>query len=137
MSEIDQGERWPENQNNETNKEVERLVQERLADLNEKLLQEVARRQRAEKELVQQENRLREIQRIANIGSWEYDIASKSVWWSDEIYWIFETTPEEFRSSDDAVFEIFHPDDRKAVSRAFYSSLEGHTPYDMVHRLLL
>ncbi len=137
MSEIDQGERWPENQNNETNKEVERLVQERLADLNEKLLQEVARRQRAEKELVQQENRLREIQRIANIGSWEYDIASKSVWWSDEIYWIFETTPEEFRSSDDAVFEIIHPDDRKAVSTAFYGSLKGHVPYDMVHRLLL
>jgi signal transduction histidine kinase/DNA-binding response OmpR family regulator len=42
------------------------------------------------------EARLAEAQRIAKIGSWEIDVSSGTVYWSDETYIIFEQSKEAF-----------------------------------------
>lgn len=42
---------------------------------------------------------LREAQQLAQIGSWEHDIANNAVTWSDETYRIFETAPLTFSPS--------------------------------------
>jgi len=57
---------------------------------------DVTGRKAADDALRQREAGLAEAQRLAHIGSWEWDIASNHVTWSDELYRIVGTTREEF-----------------------------------------
>ncbi|MBX3623151.1 MAG: PAS domain-containing protein [Rhizobacter sp.] len=50
---------------------------------------EMAERERAHELLRQNESSLREAQRLGQIGSWEWDIATDTTTWSDELYQIF------------------------------------------------
>jgi len=83
------------------------------------------------------EKRLKEAERIAKIGHWELDLVTHTLYWSDEIYRIFDSNPQEFGATYDAFLDAVHPDDRKAVDQAFTDSVKNKTGYDIVHRLLL
>lgn len=122
----------------ESRNELERRVQERTYSLekaNERLLEEISLRRRIERDLTERESRLKEAQEIAHVGSWDYEVASNLLQWSDEIYRIFEIDPEEFGASFEAFLDMVHPDDREAVRDAYNSSVANKTPYDIVHRL--
>lgn len=90
-----------------------------------------------EKERKKTESRAKEAEQIAKIGHWELDLISDALYWSDEIYRIFEIDPDEFDATYDAFLKIVHPDDRKFVDKSFTDSLKNKTGYDIVHRLLL
>jgi PAS domain S-box-containing protein len=92
---------------------------------------------RAQADLARRESRLREAEHIAAVGHWELDLAAGTLYWSDEIYRIFERTPQEFGATYEAFLEYVHPDDRDFVNSAYSSSVENQTGYDIVHRLLL
>lgn len=85
--------------------------------------------------LQEAERRLRELQRIANVGSWEWDIATNEIWWSDQIFSIFGVDPGGKPYLYEDFLEAVHPDDRKAVQDAVEEALEGNAPYDIVHRI--
>ncbi|MBW1641768.1 MAG: sigma 54-interacting transcriptional regulator [Deltaproteobacteria bacterium] len=91
----------------------------------------------SEKAIKKTESRLKEAEQIAKIGHWELDLSSDTLYWSDEIYRIFEIDPEEFEATYQAFLKIIHPEDRKLVDKAFTDSLKNKTGYDIVHRLLL
>jgi PAS domain S-box-containing protein len=82
------------------------------------------------------EHRLDEAQRVALIGSWELDLVENRLWWSDEVFRIFEIDPENFGASYEDFLDGVHPDDRDSVNRAYTESVSNRTPYDIVHRLL-
>lgn len=83
------------------------------------------------------ERSLKEAQRIAHIGNWHFDPGRDRLTWSDEIYRIFEVTPENFDASYEAFLEVVHPDDRDEVAKSFSYSLEHRQPYELTHRLLM
>lgn len=85
--------------------------------------------------LQRSEARLAEAQRIAQIGSWELDLVSNELVWSDEIFRIFEIDQRRFPATYEAFVAAIHPDDRAMVNQAYQQSLEQHRPYDIVHRL--
>lgn len=91
---------------------------------------------RSEQALRQSEMRLRQAQAIAVIGNWELDLRSGHLWWSDEIYRIFEREPVTFTASYEAFLAAIHPDDRETVNAAYTSSLTTREPYHITHRLL-
>jgi PAS domain S-box-containing protein len=91
----------------------------------------------AETALRLSEERLRDAQRVAHIGSWELDLVSNYLWWSDEIFRIFEIDQEPFGASYEAFLDAIHPDDRERVNQAYQDSVANRTPYDVAHRLLL
>ncbi len=80
---------------------------------------------------------LREAQRLARVGSWEFDLLSRELKWSDELYRIFELNPATTTCSYELFFEMVHPDDREAVSNAYQDSLKSQTNYEIEHRLLM
>jgi two-component system, chemotaxis family, CheB/CheR fusion protein len=88
-------------------------------------------------ELSRSEFSLREAQRLAQLGSWELDLTTNRLVWSEEIYRIFELDPDSFAASYEAFLERVHPEDRDTVNSAYTASLVSKTPYDLVHRLLL
>ena len=79
--------------------------------------------------------RLNEAQRLARVGSWELDLVSGRLTWSDEIFRLFEIDPSRFAASYEAFLNAIHPDDRQAVDAAYTRSLETREPYEIDHRL--
>ncbi len=64
-------------------------------------------------ELCKIESRAREIQKLALIGNWEWNIEQKTLIWSDELCKIFGLDPASFRPSFKAFEAVIHPDDLK------------------------
>lgn len=83
------------------------------------------------------EQRLREAQQLAAIGSWTLDMGSGALAWSDEVFRIFGLDPA--RSSPDYghFLTLIHPDDRAAVDHAWQTAVAEHAEYGVTHRLLL
>ncbi|HET8761099.1 MAG TPA: EAL domain-containing protein, partial [Nitrospiria bacterium] len=94
-------------------------------------------RHRLEDALRKSEKRLAEAQRLAHLGSWELDLAKNHLWWSDEVYRIFEIDPDQFGASYEAFLETVHPEEREFVHHAYVESVQNKTPYDLAHRLLM
>ncbi|QHE78019.1 sensor histidine kinase [Hydrogenophaga sp. PBL-H3] len=99
-------------------------------------MQDITLRKRAEAALQESEARLKEAQRLARVGSWQRDLATNELSWSDEIFRIFELD-----ASVRPTYKIFithvHPDDRHLVTEAYQRSFDGRESYDLVHRLLM
>ncbi len=86
--------------------------------------------------LEKEKSRLIEAQTVAKVGSWELDIATNILTWSDETYRIFEIDRDNFDASYDAFLELIHPDDRASVHDTYQESVANHVAYAMDHRLL-
>jgi len=98
---------------------------------------DVTERKRAEEGLRDSEHRLKEAQRVAHIGDWNFDLINNALSWSDEIFNIFELDPKKFDASYEAFLELIHPDDRERVDNAYTESVTNKLPYDIEHRLLM
>jgi PAS domain S-box-containing protein len=98
-------------------------------------LTDVTDRVLAVEELRLSRGRLNEAQAIAQIGSWELDLRTGRLDWSDEIFRIFQIAPAEFGASYDAFLAAIHPDDRAQVNDAYTRSVSTHEPYTITHRL--
>ncbi len=81
------------------------------------------------------EARLREAQRTAHVGTWEWDMASDTAWWSDEMYRIFGVEREEFPATRDGFLSFVHPDDRAMVQDAMDSAVRDGQPYTTNFRI--
>lgn len=93
------------------------------------------RAEEQERKLIDSEARLKQAQHTAHIGNWELDLVANRLYWSDEIYRIFEIDPAGFSPSYESFLNAIHPEDRNAVSLAYTRSLETKEPYEIIHRL--
>ncbi|MGI9517272.1 MAG: sigma 54-interacting transcriptional regulator [Pirellulaceae bacterium] len=80
--------------------------------------------------------RLSDAQRIASIGNWEWNTVTDELWWSDEIYRLFQMKPESFGATYQAFLERVHPDDREDVRVAVKQAIGSHEPYTIDHRIV-
>ncbi|MEK6202183.1 MAG: PhnD/SsuA/transferrin family substrate-binding protein, partial [Desulfobulbaceae bacterium] len=92
-------------------------------------------------ELSSSERKLARAQRIANLGSWEWDIRKNTLLWAKEVYPIFglssDNLPDNLPLSYDLFIDLVHPADRKMVVRAFNDAVTRRTKVNLDHRLLL
>ncbi|MDZ4202295.1 MAG: PAS domain S-box protein [Gallionella sp.] len=100
-------------------------------------IRDITGRKKYEQELLSQSTSLNDAQRIAHIGSWELDLVSNKLDWSEEIFRIFEIDPAQFGASYEAFLERIHPDDLDMVNAAFTDSVAQRHPYEISHRLLM
>jgi PAS domain S-box-containing protein len=68
-------------------------------------------RKQADEELKRSEERLAVAQKIAQVGSWEWDVTSNEIIWSDEQYRLLGFAPGAFTPSTDLGLASVHPDD--------------------------
>lgn len=92
--------------------------------------------ERRTKELEQAKNSLNLAQKIAHVGSWEWNIVDNHLAWSDEIYRIFGLEPQQFAATYEAFLAAVHPDDRDLVTRSVQESLEKDILYSVDHRVV-
>lgn len=91
----------------------------------------------AEKRLRHSEASLARAQMIANVGNWEWEIASGEITWSDEIFRIFGHEPGDFKPTYEAFLNTIHPDDRDLVMTHIDRALKREKGYNLDHRIVL
>lgn len=101
------------------------------------VIREITERKKAEDMLRKSQKNLAEAQKIAHLGSWEWDIVTNYLECSDEVYRIFEITPEQFGATYEAFLNSVHPDDRVKVQKAVDEALYKKKPYSINHRIIL
>jgi len=96
---------------------------------------DIGDRMRADELLRASEARLAEAQRIAMVGSWEWDIAADTVSWSQElcrIYGVADGTSHSFQ----AYLELVHPGDRDTVQALVHEAFTTGASFSFEHRLI-
>ena len=66
-------------------------------------------------ELADANIQLTEAQRLANLGSWSWDIVANRVTWSDQLFDIYGVTRADFGGTINDFLRCIHPDDRAQV----------------------
>ena len=99
---------------------------------------DVNSRKKAEEELKKKDQLLEDAQRIAHLGSWDWNIITNELVWSDEVYRIFGLSQEKFSATYDAFLERVHPDDRRSLKSAVEQALnDPNTNYNIAHRIII
>ena len=73
---------------------------------------------------------------IANLGSWEVDLVSDAVYWSDQFYRICGYKPNEVKPSLRLGIDIVHPDDREIAEYVFRQALYYGNDYKIENRIV-
>lgn len=107
--------------------EVIREQLQELRELNQTLEAKATERSRA----------LEAAQALTHLGSWEFDIASGSISWSDELYRIYGLKPQERPITFEDFMSMIHPGDRNRVSSVINASFESGKPFGFEHRVVL
>jgi len=75
-------------------------------------------------QLARNESLLREAERLAHVGHWEWDLASNRVeFMADEIFTIHGITPASWRGTSEALEELVHPEDLEAFRQTIERAL--------------
>ena len=82
-------------------------------------------------------NQLETLQELAHIGLWEFDLTTKTLTWSNEIYNIFEMDNKTFIPTYEDFFKIVHPEDKELLENAYLNSLKTKERFKISHRLLM
>lgn len=93
-------------------------------------------RLQTETKLRQQGRHLVEAQALAHLGSWDWDIDSGDVQWSDEQFRIFGHEPRAIAVTYDTFLTSLHPDDHDRILAAINDALLGKRPYDVECRII-
>ncbi len=80
--------------------------------------------------------KLNEAQHTAKIGSWEWDFISRSIWWSNELYYIFELSPTEYSPNAEDVARFIHPDDISPFTRIFETAVKEKRELNIDFRII-
>jgi diguanylate cyclase (GGDEF)-like protein/PAS domain S-box-containing protein len=97
---------------------------------------DLTERKETEEALRRSEVSLAKSQRISHLGTWEWDVASGEVWWSDEAYRIHGVDPGEGIDLLEKVEEAFFPGDLPRYRRKIDEALSGEAEgYDYEHRI--
>jgi diguanylate cyclase (GGDEF)-like protein/PAS domain S-box-containing protein len=97
---------------------------------------ELASAERRVEDLAQREQRLIEAQRISGVGSYDFDLATNTNVWSDQLYRIYGREPQSFNASYEVFLSMLHPDDREHVMAVHQHALETNSSYEMEERVV-
>ncbi len=100
-------------------KEAEEALKKVHDSLEGKIKERTAELEIAFNSLKKSEHSLAEAQKIAHIGSWEWDIAADKAYWSDEMYRIFGRNPQEVAPAYNELLNYVISEDKDYVVNNF------------------
>ncbi len=107
-----------------------RNLQKSLEEKNIQLEQEIAERKQAEAALKKSESLLNETGRMAKVGGWEFDIETKRLQWTKEVYHIHEADLS-FHPTLSKGIEFYAPDSKPVIAQAVRRAIEFGEPFDL------
>lgn len=97
---------------------------------------DIQERKAAEARAEAYKERLRRGQIYANIGTWEWEIESGDLFWTDRVAPLFGGEARELETSYENFLGAVHPEDRQAVMDAVNACIEIDKPYEIEHRVV-
>jgi PAS domain S-box-containing protein len=94
----------------------------------------IQERKLAELALEESEDRIRRSQNYANIGSWDWNIISGELLWSERIPAMFGRAQGEVKTNFKDFIAVVHEDDRSKVLDAIDACVSGGREYHIEHR---
>ncbi|MDP1666212.1 MAG: PAS domain S-box protein [Methylobacter sp.] len=92
---------------------------------------DISARKQAEQVLQQSRKELQEAQRIAHMGSWQLDLKTHHVAWSEQLYRMLGLNPELPPPDYTEHFRLFTPESWKLLSAALPHTQETGIPYEL------
>jgi len=80
--------------------------------------------------------RLTKGQSLANIGTWDWNINTGEVYWSERVGHLFGYGENVPVTKYEAFFESIHPEDKEAVNQALDDCINEDKSYQVEHRIL-
>lgn len=106
------------------------VIREQIQELQE-------HNQSLETDAAQKAAALEEAQALTHLGSWQWDIATNIISWSDELYRMYGLKPQERQVSFNEFLLLIHPEDRDQVSEVVSTSFKTGKPFEFEHRIIL
>ncbi|HEX7279173.1 MAG TPA: PAS domain-containing protein [Solirubrobacterales bacterium] len=100
------------------------------------LVTDITERRRIEEEVEQSRARLTEAERVARMGSWEWDIPRSRLTCSEGLFAIYGTRPQVFENYEPSNTGAVHPDDQDRVERVMREAVEFGAPVDYEYRII-
>ncbi len=104
-----------------------------LSDAFNSMVSQIKARTTALKE---SEEKLKIAQRIAQMGSWEWDLVGNRLYLSEELLRILGIGAEEFKNTYDDFLRFVHPEDRGFLKSSVDKALKGEESLSVEFRLL-
>ena len=92
---------------------------------------DITDRKRAEDVLYRSQKMLARTESITHIGSWEWEIATDTVTWSEELFRIFQLDPDDRALSWAEHPKLYHPEDFEILRQAVEVAATNGTPYEI------
>jgi PAS domain S-box-containing protein len=87
-------------------------------------------------QLQKSEASLAAAQKIAHIGSWEFDVLSEKITWSEEVFCIFGLDPTQSEPTHLELLEMYYPEDRNCFERTLKLAISEGIDYKKEFRIL-
>ncbi|MBF0539957.1 MAG: PAS domain S-box protein [Nitrospirae bacterium] len=101
------------------------------------IIRDITERKRSEEKLRKREWQLQESQRVSHLGSWDYNLITETLEWSDETYRLFDQSPKNFIPSVSKFASFIHPDDFPVFETTWTKALESdNNPYYVNIRII-
>ena len=98
---------------------------------------DITERKLAEERIQKAQASLADAQRLAAIGSWEWNVLDDTALWSDETYRIFGIDKDELNEHRGNFLDMVYSEDRGRVDRGLSDALSGAKKYDTEYRIRL
>ena len=92
---------------------------------------DITDRKQTEEEARKRQNMLARTERIANMGSWEWNVASDTIIWSEGMFRIFSLDPSVETPGFDEHSSIIHPEDRALGLKMVERAISEGEPYEI------
>jgi diguanylate cyclase (GGDEF)-like protein/PAS domain S-box-containing protein len=122
-----------------------RIGQQQTSGVGERLNEKIISKYKQEVATIREQNiwlhgqydSLISAQKIAKTGSWDWDIASDTLFWSDEIFRIFGLDAKTSKATFNLFISAVHPGDREQVKSLINRTLEDESHnYQIKHRVV-
>jgi PAS domain-containing protein len=87
--------------------------------------------------ILRNQYQINESQRIAQVGSWEYNLASRVLHCSPEMFKILGLEASQSGIPYNDIADLIHPDDREKIDSTFNEALNNRVSYEIAYRLCM
>jgi len=104
--------------------------------LQERLDEALSEKQAAEDALRDLQARVDNAQQLANMGDYDWEIATDTNTWSDQLFRIYGHKPQEFSPNYERFLAMIHPDDQERIRAIHQEAYASGEPYEMIERIV-
>ncbi|HEY8373244.1 MAG TPA: EAL domain-containing protein [Pseudonocardiaceae bacterium] len=98
-------------------------------------VQDVTEQRALERQLRDEQRRLRDAQRVARLGTWEWDPATGRAVWSVMLHELYGV-PQDEKTTYRTYLDLVHPEDRAWVDETWQQLARTHKPVMCEHRVI-